>query len=114
MQRSATREAHSKRFVVGVAERDDSRSALTVENRQGFMENGAFDAPTGHRAGDLTVAAHGHGGAGVAGPGTFDTNDTRDCYLLALTPPTFDIGEDLTHEATLLRGPVHAARSRVS
>src|SRR5690349_15509774 len=59
-------ETDGERFVVGVAEGDDAALALTLEDLERGGDHRAFDAAAGHRARDLAVVAHRHGGARIA------------------------------------------------
>ena len=93
MDRAAACEPDGERLVVAVAERDHPPFAR-VEDGERLGHDGAFDAPAGDGAGDLTVLGDRHRRPRKAGAGPFEVDDPGDGDTGPRDTPSVDLGEE--------------------
>ena len=72
-------------------------SVVAFEDRQGFADDGTFDASAADAARHLARLGDRHCGPGQSRAGSFDVDDTGDGDPLATAPPPVDVSEQFLH-----------------
>jgi len=97
---ATTRQSDGERFVVAVPE--GNHAAITGgQHVERLGHHGTLDAASRDRSGDLATLGNGHRRARQTWPGALHVDDASQCDPMALTAPSLDVVDQLSHARRL-------------